>query len=333
MRLKTTLWLFALAALVGCGDILGLDGYTDQDGSIDAAGDATSDAPSGDAKPDVAPSEGGTDGGGCGSSEICVASPPSGWSWTVYDPDARPACATGWKTPTDVEEGIDAGAASCACGCTTTQPTCTTGNITFHYGNGACNATTQDEVANTGACAQLSNQFATGGPSKVAVTGPAPSGGSCTATNNFNVPPVGYTHQGRTCALGSNGASCGAGNECVPNPAPFGMCVSQTGVVACPSGFPTQHLVGTSVTDTRGCSACGCTFDAGACTGTTTLYTNSGCSQTATPLTTDGTCTGTGNHTWKAYAYAPTTNGSCAGTTSSPDGGVVFADTTTICCQ
>src|SRR6185503_2838392 len=193
-----------------------------------------------------------------------------------------------------------------ACGCTTTQPTCTGGNITFHLGNATCNATTQDEVANTGNCEQLSNQFSTSGGSKVAVTGPPPSGGSCTPTSTFNVPPVGYAHQGRTCALGGNAASCGAGNECVPNPAPFTMCVSQPGAVACPSGFPTQHLVGTSVTDTRGCSACGCTFDAGACTGTTTLYTNTGCSQTPTPFTTDGTCSNAGTHTWKSYAYAPT---------------------------
>ncbi|HEY1958596.1 MAG TPA: hypothetical protein VGH28_23420 [Polyangiaceae bacterium] len=335
MRGKKTLWLFAIAALVGCGDILGLDGYTDQDGSLDAfVGDAPSgDAPSGDAKSDAAPSEGGSDAAACAPNLLCVTAPPSGWAWAVYDPDTRPACATGYATPTDVEEGLDAGAATCGCGCTTTQPTCTGGNLTIGSGNNACNASTQTESANTGNCAALNTSFSTSGASKVSITGPAPTGGSCTATPTTTLPAVGYAHQGRTCDYAGDAGACGAGSVCVPDPKPFGLCVSQSGTNACPAGFPTQHVVGTSVTDTRGCSSCGCTFDAGACTGTTTLYANTGCSMSATPEPTDGTCNGAGNHTWKGYAYAPTTNGSCAGSAVSADGGVVFADTKTVCCQ
>ena len=330
--------LLGAVALAGCGDIIGLGDYTTNlDASLDVV--VTPDG-GGDAKPEAAPDakpDSPTEAGpSCGSSSVCVPALPGGWAWAVYDPDARVACAAGYGTSTDVEEGIDAGAAVCGCTCSKTDPSCATGNLTITSGNNnTCdNATSQNETA-AGGCQTLSNQFSTGGTAKVGATGPAPSGGSCTGVPSQTLPPVGYDHQGRTCAFAGDAGSagCTAGNVCMPDPTPFGVCVSQAGVNACPSGFPTQHLVGTNVSDTRGCTPCGCTFDAGTCTGTVTLYRGSNCSFGPAAVTADGTCTSVGNHTWVSYQYAPTTSASCAGSAVSPDGGVAFADVTTICCK
>jgi hypothetical protein len=120
----------------------------------------------------------------------------------------------------------------------------------------------------------------------------------------------------------------------VPDPAPFKACIAQLGMQVCPSGFPTQHFVGTQIADTRGCTACGCGFDAGACVGSTTFYTGAGCAggpTTTAPVT--GTCTGAKNHTYTNYAYTEATTASCTATAASPLGGVVFSDLTTVCCQ
>ncbi len=318
------------AAALACGDIIGLNNYTDQDGSVlvDAGG---SDAPTGDAKSDVNTNDAGT----CGAGFACVPALPAGWAWAVYSADSRPACATGYGAPSDVEEGIDAGAATCGCGCTTTDPTCASTVAITAGTNGACNNTTTQTDPADASCNVLTtsvNTFANG--SNISVTGPAPSGGSCAPTPSQTLPGVGYAHQGRTCAYdaGAQG-SCAGGTVCVANPAPFATCVSQVGDNACPTAFPNQHFVGTTLDDTRGCTACTCTFDAGACGGSTTFYVNNNCTNKLQKIPVDGVCTGASAHTWTSFTYAPVTSASCAGSTTSPDGGVVFGDLTTVCCQ
>lgn len=350
MRARKTLVL-TFAALAGCGDIIGLDGYGEGDGSVvDAMG---MDSGGGDVKVDVksdAPADTGIGDAGndvvttCTGGGVCVPALPGGWAWAVYAPDMRPPCAMGYSGPTDVNEGIDASAASCGCGCTTTNPTCTGGNLTINSGTnaGTCNNITmnQTDTASAG-CHALSaaiNDLGQTGP-MVSVAGPTPSGGSCNNVADASVPAVGFDHQGRTCGYtGTPGAGCTSGNVCVPDPTPFGACVSHVGMNACPPGFANQHLIGTMVNDTRGCTACGaCTFDAGACDGTTTFYrdvTSGTCtSGTTQAITTDGTCHATSAHNWNSYKYAPTTTASCAAGTSSADGGAVFGDLTTVCCQ
>jgi len=320
-----------VAALAGCGDIIGLDGYTDADGSVaDASG---SDAPTGDAKPDVLTDAGG-DASSCGAGFECVPALPLGWSWAVYSADTRPACATGYGTPIDVEEGIDAGAATCGCGCTTTDPNCATTVAIAAGTNVACNNTTTQTDPADASCNAVTTAFNTSaGGSDISVTGPTPSGGGCTATPSQTLPTVGYAHQGRTCEYDAGAPSCAGGSVCVANPAPFAVCVAQVGNSACPSAFPNQHFVGTTLDDTRGCTTCGCTFDAGACGGSATFYVMNNCSKNAQKVPVDGVCTAVSGHTWTSFTYAPVTNASCAGSATSPDGGVVFGDLTTVCCQ
>jgi hypothetical protein len=338
MRARRTLLLGAVV-LAGCGDIIGLDGYTGDDASVvDATGsDAAGDVVGQDVKNDVTPVDAGSDvvEAGCAGPEFaCVPPLPSGWAWAVYNPDARPACATGYVSPTDVEEGIDASAATCGCTCTTTDPSCTTNKLTITAGsNVACNNVTNG-TSTSGAGCNTTN-FTTAAGSSISVTGPTPSGGSCTPVPKETLPEAGVDHQGRTCTTDAGGApGCSGGDICMPNPAPFNVCVSQAGVQSCPAGFPNSHLVGTTLTDTRSCSTCGCAFDAGACNGTATFYTNHpGCSLGAQAVPVDGVCTAATAQKYVGYTYAATSTASCAASAVSPDGGVVFADETTVCCQ
>jgi hypothetical protein len=330
-------FIFAVPIMLwGCGDIIGLDGYTDNDSSTDATSDAQGDV----IGSDVVPQDGGSDvTPTCNlQTSVCVPDLPSGWAFTIYDPDTRPACATGYGAQTDVEEGIDAGAAVCTCGCTTTNPDCHTGKLGITGGNnGGCNNfTNQTDVATAG-CNTLT-QFTTTNGNQVSTTPPAPSGGSCTPSGTQTIPAVGYGHQGRTCAFeaGAPGGGCTTGQVCLPSPGTFDTCVSQAGNVACPAdaGYPTQHVIGSSITDTRGCTTCGCAFDAGSCGGTVTLWTDTGCANNSTPIAATGTCTNVnGNRTWKGYSYVASTTASCSGTPVAADGGVVFADVTTVCCK
>ena len=340
--MRRVIFFFAVPLLTwGCGDIIGLDGYTDGDGSVitDATSDVVgSDVIGNDVTP---PKDGGNDvGPTCNlQTSVCAPAAPSGWTYTIYDPDNRNACASGYGSPNDVQEGIDAGAAACSCGCTTTNPDCHSGTLAIQAGfNNTCNnINMQTDVADAG-CNTLTTSFTTSN-NNVAVTGPTPVGGSCTPSASQTIPAVGYAHQGRTCELeaGAPGAGCGAGEACIPSPGTFGTCISQAGDVACPAdaGFPTQHTIGSKVTDTRGCTACGCTFDAGSCGGTLTLWTDTGCANNATAIPATSTCTKANgnNRTWHGYSYVPQTTASCAGTAVAPDGGVAFSDVTTVCCK
>ena len=337
--------LVAAAALAGCGDILGLDGYSEGDGSLDVTTDQGNggDA-SPDVKKDVSPSDGGSDvsQGTCTTGNVCVPTLPAGWAWTVYSQDSRSACGLGYGTPTDVEEGIDAGAATCTCGCSVTGGTCTSGNLTINSGtNTACNNITanQTDTAASG-CQTLSATIADFGQTgpMISVVGAVITGGSCAPIADASVPPVGYGHQGRTCApTSAPDAGCGGGNVCVPNPAPFSPCIAQTGNNACPTAFPNQHLIGSTLSDTRGCAGCGCTFDGGTCGGSVTFFrdgTAGTCtSGTTSTVTVNGTCQTVGAHGWNDYKYSPDGGGACTPTGSATaDGGVVFTDLTTVCC-
>lgn len=351
-----------LLALVGCGDIIGLNGYVDQDGApigeggADASNDVVQQQDT--SKPDVTAMDVATDTSdgcvpmaedctngkdddcngladcldpACVNGFICVPPLPMGWSWTAYDPDQRQNCATGYSMPTDVQEGITAAAATCGCSCTTTQPTCNTGNVTITAGQGGqCSQVTNQSQTATAGCHALT-QFATNNQS-IKVTGPAPVGGSCAANPTKNVPMLSYQHSGRTCAYGgAGGIGCGM-NVCIPKAAPAVACVQMNGNNMCPTGYPVQHFIGTMVNDTRSCTACTCNFSAGTCGGTTTFYTDNNCQNNAEAVVTDNACHGVSNRTWRTYQYAPTTNGSCTASMSSANGSATFSDLKTVCC-
>jgi hypothetical protein len=236
--------------------------------------------------------------------------------------------------PSDVQEGITAAPATCGCSCSKTDPNCAQGNLTITAGgNMNCNnVTNQNNNPATAGCHMLSSVFSTFNQS-ISVKPPAPSGGSCTANPTKTVPMATTQHQGRTCTYtGTMGSGCMNQDVCMPKAAPFTACVAMAGMNACPMGFPVQHLVGSMLSDTRDCSACTCTFNAGTCGGTTTFYTDNACTFNAQAFAADGACHLAANRTWRSYKYAPTTNASCTASAVNAIGGVTFADLRTVCC-
>jgi hypothetical protein len=343
--------LFAIVIVGGCGDIIGLGGYTDQneggpnqEGGVDGTPidtgyvdrrvvEACNGMPEDctDGVDDDCNGQTDCEDVACKSGFTCVPSVPMGWTVVGYGQDQRPPCGTGYGSPTDVEEGVNAALASCGCGCTTTQPNCATGNLTITAGgNGNCNNLT-NQMGNAAAGCNGVNSFSTNGDS-ISVTGPAPSGGSCSPNPAKMIPTVTYQHMGRMCIANGYGAGCMNGNVCIGIPAPLVACISQKGMQACPQGYPAQHLIGTMLADSRDCTACNCKFDSGICGGTATFYTDNGCFMNATNVTVDGQCHGVPNHQYRAFKYAPGTNASCTPSPSNATGGVTFADLTTVCC-
>ncbi len=269
----------------------------------------------------------------CTTGFSCVPPLPNGWAWAAYDQNARPSCAMGYGMPKDVEEGINAAAASCGCGCTTTSPSCRTNNLTITAGgNNTCDDVANQTRPSAAGCNATNPNFTTGGDS-ISVTGPAPSGGSCAANPSKSVPAVTYQNQGRTCTYaGMLGGGCANNAVCAPKAAPFTSCVSMNGMNACPNGFSVQHFAGTMITDTRGCSACSCSFNAGACTGSITFYNAGNCTSSTATIAVDGACHAVTDNTWRGYQYTPTNNASCAASAVNSTGSVTFSDLQTVCC-
>lgn len=272
----------------------------------------------------------------CTAGYTCVPPLPNGWNWSAYDQGARPSCANGFTTPTDVGEGLVAPATVCTCGCTTTTPSCTTGNVRITSGkkggNGCQDDGDQMESA-AGGCQPLSQSIDVNNGAKVSVTAPSPIGGSCAANPTVSKPAVSYATQGRTCAFAGNvGAGCSGGDVCAPKAAPYKMCVVRTGDVACPAGFLVKHLTGRVVADTRGCSQCTCNFNQGACGGTLTLFSNNACTQNVALVTVNGTCQPFGNVGYNNYTYAPESTASCTGSAVAATGSAAFADLQSVCC-
>jgi hypothetical protein len=292
--------LVALTALMfGCAEIYGLGDYTEADGALpDAAG---------------------------GDSSVESGSP--GWSVVAYDQASRAGCQAGYGTPTDVEEGLSAPPATCGCACQPLPPTCAAQLVTSGSNNGCNNATSQNG-SNDGGCSTLSTQIQTFNESiSVTVT----AGGACTANPSVNAPSATYTYEGRLCQLLDSSGSCDAG-ACAPS-APYQACVYQTGVLACPAGYPHQHSVGTQLDDTRGCTSCTCDSTAGTCGGSA-MFSGGACmgvGQVMVPA--DGACHGVPNEMFKSFSYTShPTNGTCAPSSPTPTGNVAFASMATVCC-
>lgn len=337
----------AISLALGCADVFGLGDYTEQDGGPDAtATDATPDSTpdsselegGGDADASDAVTSDADDSGDAGDGAVttvctgvCVPPLPSGWTFVAYDRAFRPSCSTGYGTPTDVEEGLSAGAATCACTCATAAPSCSSIAVTAgDAGTNGCNNQTTQTVTTDGGCTSMAALTTQGEKMSATVT---PTGGGCTPDASVSVPAVSYAYQGRICEpLGAPGGGCDAG-VCFPPPSPYGLCVYQAGAVACPTGYPVQYGVGSTVTDTRGCSACTCGYDGGTCGGNVTFYTGTTCNLQSQTITADGTCQAVTNQTFKGFQYAPSATGaSCTPSATTPTGDAGFADLATVCC-
>jgi hypothetical protein len=118
------------------------------------------------------------------------------------------------------------------------------------------------------------------------------------------------------------------------------MCVAKAGDQVCPAGFPQKHLAGTGTTDTRDCSACGCTATGSCGNAKLTLYEDSSCvaqpDKASLALVADDKCdpsNETKATSYQAYVYsADLLNVACAPTASVASGAVALVAARTVCC-
>jgi hypothetical protein len=170
------------------------------------------------------------------------------------------------------------------------------------------------------------------------------TGGTCTpSAQTPNVPAVSWSIAGEACGGAVAGTGCNAGKTCLPRPkAPFhtGVCIMQTGDIACPPGqFTAKHTFFTGSMDNRACSSCACDPAAGGtCSATVTVYSDSGCSAviaTLHPTTAAGDCANIANNpaavSRKAVFTAPA-GGMCPPTGGQPSGTATPTSPTTFCC-
>lgn len=116
-------------------------------------------------------------------------------------------------------------------------------------------------------------------------------------------------------------------------------CVSQSGTVACPGGFPELIEAYSGTTDTRGCSQCECASNTLSCEGSKfTIWDVDGCASGGAddidiPV---GSCVGTepyvDNNACSYRATIGALAGSCATSGGEPTGELVPDGAVTYCC-
>jgi hypothetical protein len=266
---------------------------------------------------------------GCANGAVCIPPPPAGWALVGYSMNAPVGCPPGYGSAVQTVEGLHAAPATCACSCAVTQPpSCTMGSVNLVEAyDPSCNAMTES-LSGSGCVTETfmipPGAYSSGAPIP-------PSGGFCGATPSTNVPVATFDGQGAYCtATGSALGGCPAG-ACYRTP-PALACVAQGGDVPCPMSYANKHLVGTGVSDTRGCSACTCAARATCMNPVIRFYTASNCTGLTTDAVINGSCVPVGQGNYGSYQYLVTAVPSCLASAASPSGTAGLSGETTICC-
>jgi hypothetical protein len=308
-----------------------VDVEVDDGGSADASDAPTDVLPDGTACPDGSP--------GC----VIV---PAGWTLVAFSTGQSAACPVGFQSPADLVEGPDA-AGACSCGtCTVTQQaSCASGTVSVYYDTassrpGTCalpGSVTPLGNSPAGACATdvYKGSYNT---YDIEYVPPPATGGACTSAGTQS-GSVTYAAHDRACAPVSAASAGCVGDACTPSlGGGYLACIMQAGQAACPAGpLGVQHTVGSGTSLT--CSDCGCSATA-QCTGTVTLYSDTGCTKNALAVPADSTCysiktlNGGSNYNSAVAAYTytaitPTTQCSPTGTSSAT---TTLTGVSTICC-
>lgn len=276
---------------------------------------------------------------------VCVPSAePYGPQWdgpVVYfdGPGAAPGCPSTWTT-TELE-GFSAGFSedgdhtcnACSCGSPTTR-TCNPGSMSF-YSAAGCGGSAAATQAQSTTCADV-----TGGPAFLSAGAPTPtvSGGSCTASGGgvATMPGWSATDEAVVCSGPVGGGGCNGTDLCVQQPAGFEqeVCIIRNGNRTCDGlGAYTEARTVYGVTDYRYCSSCTCGTASASCSGTTTVYTVTGCTSGGVSVANDGSACPTLTAA-ASMAFTPgsiTGGGPCtsAGGTAL---GSLSSDSYTLCC-
>jgi hypothetical protein len=176
------------------------------------------------------------------------------------------------------------------------------------------------------------------------------NGGTCGSPPmpTKSVPPATWTNSVEACGGVTAGTGCAASDHtCLPIPQGAfgsGICIMQSGDVACPAGFTHQHVVydPTKTVEGRSCGNCTCgAISGGSCSATITVYsaqtidTCSGLVATLHPTTSQGDCqplSGNPAVGSRQATYGSVTAGTCAAGGGAPTGSATPGGATTFCC-
>ena len=275
-----------------------------------------------------------------GATGACVTV-PTGWTLVAFAAAQTSPCPAGFDTAPS-QDLVEGPSAASACGCSTCSitaaPSCASGAIAVAYDtdfSGTCNKVANPSpLSNSPAGACLTDIYQGSYASyDVQYAAPAASGGTCSAPGVQKSGGVTYAAHDRVCQPNDAQASNCTGDVCKPTlSGPYGACIAAPGAVACPAGpLSVAHQAGTS--GALSCPDCPCTVT-GTCSGTLTLYTDTGCKNGPYAISTD-VCVGVSSSSnYKAYAYkgAAPKGVTCQAGTPSPGQGVTLAGEQTVCC-
>jgi hypothetical protein len=271
--------------------------------------------------------------GSCMPAASTCAMTPSGWSPVAV---TNGACPNGFGFPLAYISTVSAAPYTCSCQCGGTQ-TCSGSGVLNQYASATCAGS---PAASTNV--SFSTACGTGGPAIEGGDGyilsnvtfaPHPACSATPVATNKPTPTEGHV------TVCTPNLAC-TGGACLDAAEQMNLCVSHSGMTACPAGFPTQTVVASAIADGRGCGSCacgttlGCTFqslliDNDAACGTGNIYNFTEAA---------GTCVKAPNsypfNASKANATV-TGSGTCAQTAPSNPTGSAALDPTkllTICC-
>jgi len=264
----------------------------------------------------------------CGSG-VCAPPAPAGWSGPVeVAAGSQPStCGSAYQgTSWTTFDGLVADAATCGCSCGAPAGFTCSVEVTPISSQPGCADTLGPPVA------FVSGQCDVGGYNNVSAPTLTLGGASCAPNGSAAVPPTSWSGEARACAPTQAPGLCSQG-VCMPALDPtFMLCIEQAGDQTCPSDYPNKRTEYTSVSDTRGCSACTCGAPTGiTCGGRWYWFTDSNC-QAANPASASLPATCTGINKSAEYQAAPT-GGSCGASASSPTGSAQGAGAQTFCCR
>ena len=210
--------------------------------------DGGRDAGSPDGGLDAGPLDSGPDS--CATGSRCVPVVPTEWTGPFSVGEGAlnaPPCPSSYPTEHEaLHRDLTAPPASCSCGCSLGGVSCdlaSTMSGRVFVPSGSCDDPLMEED-----CLE------------------AQANATCTTSPSTTVPPLVWGAAARSCE-GTPGASCEAGGSCFAQPeSGQRLCIARAGDHPCPAPFADRTLYHAGVTDTRGCSACGCTASGAACT-------------------------------------------------------------------
>jgi hypothetical protein len=301
----------------------------------------------------------------CNPAYQCVPSwPSSGWTAPVvlYDdtvaggPAPAPAsCVAPYAA--DVMDGHDtpvAADAGCSCSCGSVQgASCSNPSAVVYVSGGCGGGQSYGAALPNGVCTTIENQQGGLNSGQVVDAGVL-TNGSCLSTSTPSVPAwnpatnAAWAGTGRTCApqtartffSGAQGG-CDAGFTCTESPPgtfPHVCLLAAGHIPTCPMAYSDTHRYFDGGTDTRACQFdCSCGTPTGLqCTPTVDVYSGSGCSGAAIPISTCTAFSNLGtNNTVSGKATFNTLTGQCAvdaGATQAIGSVQATSGEMTVCC-